>query len=101
MSWQAAPTTTAAFAERHAWLSTSPDSGFVKIATAQRRDATGVDGLKGLVLTRNGGDERVLEARDDWFAALADLYGLRVDAEVADRLWSRVKATHDRWVSQQ
>ncbi len=36
------------------WLSTSPDSGFVRVATAQRRDATGVDRLRGLVLSRVG-----------------------------------------------
>ncbi len=51
MSWRAAEAGMVEFAARHQWLSTSPDSGFVRVATAQRRDATGVDILRGLVLT--------------------------------------------------
>ena len=35
-----------------------PDSGFVRIASAQRRDAMGVDIMRGLVLTRVGEGER-------------------------------------------
>ena len=34
MSWRSAPVGMDAFAERHVWLSTSPDSGFVKVMTA-------------------------------------------------------------------
>ena len=40
MAWRSAPVEMDAFAERHAWLSTSPDSGFVRVLTAQRRDAS-------------------------------------------------------------
>ena len=54
MSWRAAPAEMVEFWTRHEWLSTSPESGFVRVATAQRRDATGVDILRGLVLTRVG-----------------------------------------------
>ncbi len=41
MSWRTAPAEISAFEERHRWLSTSPDSGFVRVAAAQHRDADG------------------------------------------------------------
>ena len=103
MSWRSAPATMQDFAERHAWLSTSPDSGFVRVGTAQRRDATGVDILRGLVLTRVGegaAPAEPLTDRADWFGALADVFGLRfeaVDPEALDRLWERSVAAHERW----
>ena len=82
-------------------LSTSPESGFVRIASAQRRDAIGVDIMRGLVLTRVGEGTRPthpLTERDDWFGALADLFDLRfegVPPETLDRLWARCSAAHE------
>jgi hypothetical protein len=93
----------AAFAERHDWLSTSPDSGFVRVVCAQRRDATGVDIMRGLVLTRVGegtAPDEPLTGRDDWFAALADVFGLRfehLEDEQLDRMWDRSVAAHEAW----
>lgn len=52
MSFRAEPTGLDAFATRHEWLSTSPESGFVRVLTVQRRTPTGVDILRGRVLTR-------------------------------------------------
>jgi hypothetical protein len=81
-------------------LSTSPDSNFVRLATAQRRDATGGDVLRGLVLTRvgEGATSRdALTERADWFAALADVFQLRFDGadpQRLDHLWNRCLATH-------
>ena len=40
MSWTTAPARQGDFEERHTWLSTSPESGFVQVAMAERRDAT-------------------------------------------------------------
>jgi N-hydroxyarylamine O-acetyltransferase len=103
MSWRSAPAVMPDFAERHAWLSTSPDSGFVRVATAQRRDATGVDVMRGLVLTRVGAGTAPAEPltdRAEWFGALADVFGLRFDAvdrDALDRLWERSLAAHRRW----
>jgi arylamine N-acetyltransferase len=103
MSWRAAPTEMAAFADRHDWLRSSPDSGFVRLATVQRRDAAGVDIMRGLVLTRNGvgtAPAAPLTERGDWFGALADVFGLRFEhtpAEALDRLWANVLATHRAW----
>ena len=92
------------FAERHEWLSTSPDSGFVRVATAQRRDATGVDVAAGPRAHRGSAtgaaDGTPLTERADWFAALADVFGLRFEApppDALDRLWDRVLAAHRAW----
>jgi arylamine N-acetyltransferase len=104
MAWKAAPTGMSAFEERHEWLSTSPDSGFVRVATAQRRDADGVDIIRGCVLTRVQDGEAIgvdLTERADWFAALADVFGLPLDhlaPEARDALWARTLSGHRAWV---
>ena len=73
------------------------------MAAAQRRDATGADILRGLVLTRVGtgtAPSEPLTERDDWFAVLADVFGLRFDGiatEALDRLWERSLAAHHAW----
>jgi arylamine N-acetyltransferase len=103
MSWRTARAGMDRFSERHRWLSTSPESGFVRVATAQRRDSTGADILRGLVLTRVGAGPQPagpLTERDDWFAALADVFDLRFDAmapEALDRLWERSLVAHRAW----
>lgn len=100
MSWRAGSASMDEFAERHAWLSTSPDSQFVRLATAQRRDANGADVLRGLELTRVGEGAVPAEALTDratWFAALHEVFHLRFDGAdpaLLDRLWSRCLATH-------
>ncbi len=105
MSWRSAAADMDAFAERHQWLSTSPESGFVRVAVAQRRDATGVDSMRGLVLTRTGEGAAVSEPmteRADWFSALADVFGLHLRhtaPQALDHLWSTVWAKHEAWES--
>ena len=70
---------------------------------AQRRDATGVDIMRGLVLSRVGEGATAAEPmteRDDWFAALADIFGLRFQhtpPESVDSLWQRCLSAHQRW----
>jgi hypothetical protein len=103
MRWTTAEVMMDIFGERHRSLSTSPDSGFVRVAMAERRDAEGVDVIRGLTLTRIGAGARSnepLTKRQDWFDALADVFGLRFDAstpEAVDRLWARVLADHRAW----
>ena len=103
MSWRTEKAGMDQFSQRHRWLSTSPDSEFVRVATAQRRDATGADILRGLVLTRVGAGPAPAEPltqRADWFAVLADVFDLRFDAaapEALDRLWKRSLAAHRAW----
>jgi N-hydroxyarylamine O-acetyltransferase len=91
-----------AFIPQHEHLSTSPDSGFVKIGMAESRDATGVDVIRGLLMMRIGSDARSeeLSGRDSWFEALHDLFELRFDASppgTADRLWERTLENHRAW----
>ena len=83
MSWQPDEASIDAFTERHAWLSTSPGSGFVRFLTVQRRDATGADVLRGLVLKRVAvkTTERILESQSELFEVLGDLFGLDVDLQ--------------------
>ncbi|MER5426938.1 arylamine N-acetyltransferase family protein [Streptosporangium roseum] len=91
-----------AFAAMHEHLSTSPESGFVRVATVQRRDAGGVDILRGLVLTRLGDREHSLtvETERDYFELLADVFALPLDdvtpAERA-KLWQRLWTAHEHW----
>ena len=103
MSWRTADAELGDFAAKHQWLSTSPDSGFVQVAVAERRDAAGVDVMRGLVLTRIGqgaGSREPLTERTAWFAALADIFDLRFDGctpETLEHLWNRVLAAHRAW----
>jgi arylamine N-acetyltransferase len=103
MTWGLAPVTMDVFDERHRWLSTSPESGFVRVAMAERRYATSVDVIRGLVRTQVGGQGRVEQTytrREEWFSVLDDDFGLRFDAsspESVDRLWERVRASHREW----
>ncbi|MGW6917054.1 arylamine N-acetyltransferase family protein [Kitasatospora sp. NPDC054939] len=93
-----------AFAEKHAWLSTAPESPFRRILIAQRRDARGVDVLRGAVLTRVEGAGPVKEVElgtpEEWFGALRGIFGLslaEVPREDLAALWQRVHAEHLAW----
>ncbi|RZU50281.1 arylamine N-acetyltransferase [Krasilnikovia cinnamomea] len=106
MDFRPGAATMSAFAERHVELSTSPESGFVRVATVQRRDASGADVLRGLVLSRVGEapTRTVLDDRRDYFAALADVFGLTLDdVTSAERaaLWRRLSTAHEQWLSTQ
>ena len=99
------PVEPAAFAEAHERLSTSPDSAFVRAAVVSRRDARGADLLRGRVYYRVDGagvSRRVLDTPAEWFALLADLFGLElpdVDGPARERLWTRVSAAHEHWLA--
>lgn len=104
MSWRSEPTTMDAFAERHVSLSTSPESGFVRFLTVQRRDAEGVDILRGLTLRRlgRGAMESTLATKAQLFDALRDLFGLDLapeDPAALDAMWARTRVAHDAWES--
>jgi N-hydroxyarylamine O-acetyltransferase len=100
MSFRVGAVSIDAFGKRHAFLSSSPQSGFVRVLTAQRRHATGVDILRGLVLTRVDGEQRMvreLDQRRDWLDVIADLFGLRLDVapSALESLWAKVAAAHE------
>ncbi|MFI6320235.1 arylamine N-acetyltransferase [Nonomuraea sp. NPDC050556] len=94
-----------AFIDMHEYLSTSPESGFVKhAAVVGRVDSAGVDVLRGLSLTRIGLGRRstTLETADDYFAALADVFWLTLDdvtTQERERLWARLVRAHERWLA--
>lgn len=107
MSWRTGAPDPALLATQHEWLSTSPDSGFVKLGLAQTRDATGVDVIHGLIVKRIGSRANrgvALEDRRTWFTALGDLFGLTFEASppgTTDRLGERTVSAHQTWQTSQ
>ncbi|QGV82080.1 arylamine N-acetyltransferase family protein [Streptomyces ficellus] len=107
MEFAARPVTMADFAAEHVRLSTAPDSPFLSTFAALRRDAKGLDLLRGRVLTRidaAGRTERPLDTAGEWFAVLTDVFDRNLDAlDTADRtaLWDRVTRAHDAWLAAQ
>jgi N-hydroxyarylamine O-acetyltransferase len=102
MSWEAAPVGLERLEDRHRHLSTSPESGFVKVLTLLRRDATGADVLRGLELHRVEEETRAstIASRNELVAVLGDLFGLDVDAvgdRALDALWDRTHRKHLAW----
>jgi N-hydroxyarylamine O-acetyltransferase len=102
MVWRSDEASIDAFAARNEWLSTSPDSGFVKNLVVQRRDATGVDSLRGLQLRRigAGAGESTLASPRELIDVLVDRFGLdlgRVDPEARTALWKKVRRAHEQW----
>ncbi|MDJ0384941.1 arylamine N-acetyltransferase [Streptomyces sp. G-G2] len=96
MNFRSAPATMADFAAEHLRLSTAPDSGFVRTLAALRRDATGMDVLRGRTLSRvesgAGTSKRELGSPEEFFGVLADVFGRELDdLDAADRaaLWAR------------
>jgi arylamine N-acetyltransferase len=107
MNFRSAVATIDDFAPRHQILSTSPDSGFVKTVTAQRRARDRVLALRALTLKSQGsaGSETTFVTdRHDWFALLADEFLLPlegVDSDAKDRLWSSAQTSHEAWLATQ
>jgi N-hydroxyarylamine O-acetyltransferase len=105
MTWTTGPAVESDFTAQHEWLSTSPESGFVQVPMAERRDATGVDVIRGLVRARVGTDAFTAEPitdRAEWFDVLAEVFNLRFDTlrpESRDRLWDSLLEAHRAWES--
>jgi N-hydroxyarylamine O-acetyltransferase len=103
MSWSTGPASSADFVSQHEWLSTAPESGFVRVPMAERRDRTGVDVIRALTLARIGTDAFTAEPitrEPGWFEVLGDLFDLRFDGKPPEwrhRLWEAVLARHREW----
>jgi arylamine N-acetyltransferase len=104
MTWRAAPAGMHAFAGQHKALSTSPESGFVRVLTVQRRDATGVDTLRSRTLRRTGTNatETRLDSRHELVDALTGIFGIDLTAVTGhrlDALWDQVLRAHEAWLA--
>ncbi|HEX6472712.1 MAG TPA: arylamine N-acetyltransferase [Streptosporangiaceae bacterium] len=99
------PATTADFAKWHPYLASSAESRLVRAVVVLRRDAAGADSLVGCMLRRVDGTGRTvreLATREEWYGALADVFGLslaEVDATERAALWTKVRAAHEAWVA--
>ncbi|WP_406184004.1 arylamine N-acetyltransferase [Streptomyces sp. NBC_01006] len=101
-----APAVTADFEATHVRLSTAPDSGFVRTLALLRRDAHGIDALRGRVLSRTEPakrtTERILDTPGEFWAVVGGLFERKLDdLTAADRtaLWDRVCAAHETWLA--
>ncbi|WP_431773674.1 arylamine N-acetyltransferase family protein [Streptomyces cucumeris] len=100
MDFRAGPASPADFMAQHEYLSTSPESPFATTACVFRRDAHGVDVLRGCVLTRIDGEGRrkhELTTDEAWFAVLRARFGLALDdlsGSERHGLWNRVREVH-------
>ena len=100
MDFAPGPAVMADFAAKHEWNSTSPESSYTRLTILLRRDATGVDSLLALTLSRRGDVKRseVLESPEQWWTAVADVFGIAADAFTAgerDHLWRIALAQHE------
>ena len=102
MSWQTRTATVDEFEVSHTHLSTSPDSPFVQTVCVQRRNATTLTALRALTLSTITGDGKrksILDDRVQWFAALHDIFDLRLDNATdaaCDLLWRSANESHVR-----
>ncbi|MFJ8042244.1 arylamine N-acetyltransferase [Kitasatospora sp. NPDC096147] len=94
------------FRAQHQWLSTAPESPFVRVATVLRRDAEVVETLRGCVLVRVTAEGRTVTEYTDpdaWYALLTGPFGLALDGPLGldgadrERLWARVHGAHLAW----
>jgi arylamine N-acetyltransferase len=98
-----APATTSDFQAMHAWLSTSPDSRFVRVVSISRRAASVVQSLRGCVYAEtspSGVERRDIESAAEWWGVVVDHFGLAygdVPADERSHLWDRLRATHETW----
>ncbi|WP_329383574.1 arylamine N-acetyltransferase [Streptomyces sp. NBC_01351] len=106
MNFRSAPATMADFADEHLRLSTAPDSPFIRTLALLRRDAAGIDILRGRVLSRidpdKGPVERELGGPEELFDAMAGVFGRELDdLTPADRaeLWTKVDRAHEAWLA--
>ncbi len=104
MAWRSAPVGMDAFRGYHSWLSTSPDSGFVRVLTVQRRDVTGTDILRGLTFKHIGINPTTstLTTQGEPFDVVGDVFGLDLttfDPAAIDALWHRLVQAHEEWLA--
>ncbi|MEV8530630.1 arylamine N-acetyltransferase [Streptomyces sp. NPDC051211] len=105
-NFRSAPATMADFEAEHVRLSTAEDSPFVTTLTLLRRDAEGIDLLRGRVLTRidgaKGSSETELNTAEEFYDAIGGVFGRELDdLTPTDRaaLWAKVSRAHETWLA--
>ncbi|MER5868251.1 arylamine N-acetyltransferase [Streptomyces sp. NPDC002044] len=106
VNFRDAPAAMADFAAMDTRLSTDAESPFVRTLALLRRDADGVDVLRGRVLSRidpaKGTSERELAGQEEFHAVVEGVFGRRLDdLTPADRtaLWAAACRSHEAWLS--
>ncbi|MFG2293558.1 arylamine N-acetyltransferase [Streptomyces sp. NPDC048603] len=106
-NFRAAPASMAEFADEHQRLSTDEDSPFIRTLSLLRRDAEGIDLMRGRVLSRidpsKGPTERVLDTAEEFYDAIATVFGRELDdltPEDRTALWAKVSAAHEVWLAE-
>lgn len=95
------------FLDRHHFNVHSPESGYVKVVTAQLRQPNGKTILRGCVLTITDGEivtTHTSESLPEWLDVLRDKFGLTFDhVPVAEllKLWAKVRHIHEEWLQTQ
>ncbi|GAA3003402.1 arylamine N-acetyltransferase family protein [Actinokineospora diospyrosa] len=103
------------FIAKHQEQSTSPESGFVRVAALCRRDGDSATTLRGFRLTHHradseadseadGGYERDIASADEYFSTLADVFHLPlsdVDESRKQALYRKVAADHEQFIKSQ
>jgi arylamine N-acetyltransferase len=102
MTWDSEAASMDRFEPRNQFFATSPESSFVKVLCAARRDAEGVDMLQGLRLRRIGSDasETIVSEPDELAEVLGDVFGLPAPdpgSEPFAALWKRAAIAHEEW----
>jgi arylamine N-acetyltransferase len=98
-----APAVTEQFLEKHHELSTSPASGFVRVATIMRRVGGAVEILRGCAhstMTARGTTTVAVDSEQDWWGIVIDGFGLGYGDLTADeraRVWAKVREAHEAW----
>jgi hypothetical protein len=89
----------------HHQLSTSPSSGFVRVATIMRRVEGGVEILRGCehsLLTAAGTTSSEVASEGDWWGTVIDGFGLAygdVPSNEQTRIWAKVREAHEAWLA--
>lgn len=106
VNFRDAPAAVADFATMDTWLSTAAESPFVRTFALLRRDAEGVDALRGRMLSRidpaRGTSERELAGQEEFYAVIEGVFGRRLDdLTPADRsaLWAAACRAHEAWLA--
>ncbi|MEO3922762.1 arylamine N-acetyltransferase [Micromonosporaceae bacterium B7E4] len=106
MDFPTATTGPTELVDQHVELSTSPTSGMVRVVTAQHRTPSGVQIIRGRVLTdrpasgSGSGTVRQLSGYAEWRAVLREVFQLPLDDVPDERVravWQRIEADHAAW----